>query len=163
MIKHARLIDFGARQNDILLLGWRLSGIVIIQLKQSYCPYWLQGGVCPEWEVQVWCSSIWLWSAAPQHSPHCKLLFPTFRREDEHGLELALNCTGTGQEEFLGLYLYHLQSLRAHAMDSTHVTYEPMVPCSWHAPKSPQILLCEITASGLNLKADKLQLSARLT
>ena len=50
----------------------------------------------------------------------------------------------------------------AHAMDSTRVSYEHMAPCSWHAPKSPQIHLCEITASSLNLKAGKLQLSARL-
>lgn len=33
--KHAKLIDFGAKQNDTLLLEWRLAGIKMIQIKQS--------------------------------------------------------------------------------------------------------------------------------
>jgi len=82
------LIDFGARQNDILLLEWRLSSITMIQIKQSCHLYWLRAGEWPEGEVQVWCSSIWLWSAT-HHSPHRMLLFPTFRREDKHGFELT--------------------------------------------------------------------------
>lgn len=47
-----------------------------------------------------------------------------------------------------------------HAMDSTHVTYEPMAPGSWHVPKLPEIP--KYSASGLNPKAGKLQHSARL-
>lgn len=34
--KLAKVIDFGAKQNDTLLLEWRLSGIKMIQTKQSY-------------------------------------------------------------------------------------------------------------------------------